>query len=134
MASFRVAVGLLVLAVSAPALAEEAQPAYGTAPSTELPKSLRVPASVLAQVGADRDQGPPRNKKLKRTRTGCNQNGCGYKALLGGISIAKDIQASDDVSVRVIPTTSSLGGEASTPIVVRARVDGHYGLHLRAKF
>jgi len=132
-ASFRLAVGLLVLAVSSPALAEEAQPAFGAA-STELPKSLRVPASVLAQVGAERDQGPPRNKKVKRARTDCNQNGCGYKALLGGITLAKDIQASEDVSVRVIPTTNSLGGEASTPIVVRARVDGHYGLHLRAKF
>ncbi|MBI3204194.1 MAG: hypothetical protein IT377_24795 [Polyangiaceae bacterium] len=120
--------------MSSPALAEDKQPAYGAAPAAELPKSLRLPASMLAQVGADRDQGPPRGKKVKRTRTDCNQNGCGYKALLGGITIAKDIQASEDVSVRVIPTTNSLGGEASTPIVVRARVDGQYGLHLRAKF
>ena len=55
--------------------------------------------------------------------------------MLGGITIAKDIQASEDVSVRVIPTNDSLGGaEASTRILVRARVDGQYGLHLRAKF
>ena len=133
MANFRLAVGFLILAVSSPALAEETQHRF-QAPSTELPQSLRLPASVLAEVGAGRDQGPPR-KKPKRTRPDCNQNGCGYKALLGGITIAKDIQASEDVSVRVIPTNDSLGrAEASTRILVRARVDGQYGLHLRAKF
>ncbi|GMV19689.1 MAG: hypothetical protein AMXMBFR56_79130 [Polyangiaceae bacterium] len=134
MAHLRLAAAFLVLAVSSPALAEETPRRFDLAPKAELPVSLRVPASVLAQVGADQDQGPPR-KKPKRNRPDCNQNGCGYKALLGGIAIAKDIQATEQVSVRVIPTTNSLGGEqASTPIVVRARVDGQYGLHLRAKF
>jgi len=125
----------LVLAVSTPALAEDAK-SIGAEPagSTQLPATLRVPTSVLASVGADHDQGPPRNKKAKRTRPDCNQNGCGYKALLGGIAIAKDIQATESVSVRVLPTNSSLGGETSAPILVRARVDGQYGLHLRARF
>ncbi len=133
-AHLRLVAAVLVLAVSSPALAEDTKQRFDSAPATELPASLRLPASVLANVGADQDQGPPR-KKPKRKRPDCNQNGCGYKALLGGISIAKDIQATEKVSVRVIPTTNSLGGdEASTPIVVRARVDGQYGLHLRAKF
>lgn len=132
-AHLRLVAAVLVLAVSSPALAEETKQGFDAAPATELPASLRVPASVLAHVGADQDQGPPR-KKPKRKRPDCNQNGCGYKALLGGIAIAKDIQATEKVSVRVIPTTNSLGEEASTPIVVRARVDGQYGLHLRAKF
>lgn len=119
--------------MSSPALAEETKKGFDVAPSTELPASLRVPVSVLSHVGADQDQGPPRSK-AKRKRPDCNQNGCGYKALLGGVTIAKDIQATENVSVRVIPTNSSLGGEASTPILVRARVDGQYGLHLRARF
>jgi len=128
-ASFRLVVALLLTAVTSPAWAED------TKPSLELPQALRVPTSVLAQVGADRDQGPPHDKKKpKRQRTDCNQNGCGYKALLGGVPLAKDIQATEKVSVRVIPTNSSLGGEANTPILVRARVDGQYGLHLRARF
>lgn len=115
--------------MSSPALAEETKPG-----AAELPATLRVPASVLASVGTDQDQGPPRNK-AKRKRPGCNKNGCGYKALLGGVPLAKDIHASESVSVRVIPTSNALGGEdPSTPILVRARVDGHYGLHLRAKF
>ncbi|MBK7585353.1 MAG: hypothetical protein IPI67_34830 [Myxococcales bacterium] len=117
--------------MSAPAWAEDTK--WDAAPSTELPATLRLPTSLLASLGTATDQGPPR-KKQKRKRPDCNQNGCGYKSLLGGISIAKDIQASDDVSVRVLPTNSALGGESSAPILVRARVDGQYGLHLSAKF
>jgi hypothetical protein len=132
-ASFRPALAVLILAVASPALAEEPQARFGTTASAELPQALRVPVSVLAQAGADRDQGPPR-QKVKRKNPQCNENGCGYKALLGGITLAKDIQATEKVSVRVLPTNSSLGGETQAPIVVRARVDGQYGFHLRAKF
>ncbi|MFO0567300.1 MAG: hypothetical protein U0263_16705 [Polyangiaceae bacterium] len=133
MASLRLLAGLVILAVSSPALAEESH-GLDRAPSTELPATLRLPASVIASVGADRDQGPPRGK-AKAKRPGCNQNGCGYKALLGDLTLARDIKASENLSVRVIPTSNALAGDdGSTPILVRARVDGQYGVHLRAKF
>lgn len=139
MGSIRFAVALVVLTVSAPAFADES-PASASASLnapesiTELPASLRVPSSVLARMTARTETSTAEKRKTKGS---CTKIGCGYKAILGNLVITRDFQASEDVSVRVLPTAHALGGDdASTAILLRPRVNGagQYGLHLRAKF
>jgi hypothetical protein len=139
MGSIRFACALVVLAVSAPALAEEP-----TAPGShlgvpdsisELPAALRVPASMLAEFEAKPTEATP--KRQTKNSSSCNENGCGYKAILGNLVITRDIQASTNVSLRVLPTAHALGGrDAATPFLLRPRVNGSgsYGLDFRAKF
>jgi hypothetical protein len=139
MGSIRFACALVAMTVSIPALAEEpAAPShdYGV-PDTisELPASLRLSSSELLKFEAT--VAPATPKKQHRSSTGCNENGCGYKAILGNLVITRDIQASRDVSLRVLPTAHALGGsDAATPFLLRPRVDGsgRYSLDFRAKF
>jgi len=139
MGSIRFACALVVMAVSAPAFAEEpATPShgYGVPDSiSELPASLRLPSSELLKIEAT--VAPVSPKRKHKSRAGCNENGCGYKAILGNLVITRDIQASRDVSLRVLPTAHALGGDdAATPFLLRPRVDGsgRAGLDFRAKF
>lgn len=134
MGPIRFVLALAVLAVASPAGAQEPERSADRYIST-LPASLRVPTNVVSKADeAPRDT----SKAKKRKSTSCNSNGCGYKALLGGLVITRDIQASDQVSVRMLPTSHSVGGDdASTPILLRPRVHGSgdaYSLNLRAKF
>jgi hypothetical protein len=133
-ARFRLAPALVVLALSSPAWAEgpSAKIRWNVGETTtELPASLRLAAS--ASFKTDAALAP---RAATKTSSGCNANGCGYKALLGVLYITRDIQASENVSVRVLPTSHAIGGEdAPTPILLRAETnDGYYGVRLRARF
>jgi len=125
--------------VSSTALAEEpVKPSIqlGVPDSiSELPASLRVPSSMLVEIEARPAEATP--ERRHKSSSGCNDNGCGYKAILGNLVITRDIQASPNVSLRVLPTAHALGGEdAATPFLLRPRVDGsgRYSLDFRAKF
>jgi len=136
-ARFSFAAAFAVLAVSTSAWAEDSTEAknWNDAKVAELPATLKVPTHVLASVGSG-DATVQRAKK-KKSASQCNANGCGYKALLTGLPLARDIEASPSVAVRVLPTAHALSGsDAAQPILVRPRVDGsgNMGVHLRAKF
>ena len=98
-----------------------------------MPATLKVPQSVLASVSAG-DATVQRAKKKKKNAQ-CGANGCGYKALLTDVPLARDIEASPSVAVRVLPTAHALSGDdAVQPILLRPRVDGsgNMGVHFRA--
>lgn len=128
MGPIRFVLALAVLAVASPAGAQEPERSGDRYIST-LPASLRVPTNIVSKADAPRET----TKAKKRKSSGPT-----YKALLSGLVITRDLQASDQVSVRMLPTSHALGGDdASTPILVRPRVHGSgdaYSLNLRAKF
>jgi hypothetical protein len=137
MGSIRFACALVAMTVSIPALAEEPAAAHHGVPDSisELPASLRLSSSEMLKIEAAPTPASPKRKH--KSSTGCNENGCGYKAILGNLIITRDIQASRDVSLRVLPTAHALGGaDAATPFLLRPRVDGsgRAGLDFRAKF
>ena len=128
----RIAAALAVLTLSSSALA-------GDKATTEfdqtLPARLRLPASVIVSTTAT--PAAHGKKANKKNDSGCNQNGCGYKALLGELFITKDFQVSEGLSVRMLPTSHALGGDdAKTPIVVRPETKGeaYYGVRVHAAF
>ena len=137
MARFRLASALFVLAVSSPAWAEHPDATIGWNKGVEMsqvPSALSLPASAAVSVAATPEVAPPATKPKKKSKR-CNPGSCGYKALLGGLVITRDLQASDHLSLRVLPTSHALGGDdAATPFLVRPEADGYYGVRLRAKF
>ena len=130
-ARFALAAAFAVLAVSSTAWAESTEAKnWNESGAAELPASLKVPTHVLASVSSS-DVAPAKAKKKKA------RSAQGYKALLTEVPLARDIQASPSVAVRVLPTAHALGGsDAAQPILLRPRVDGSgkLGVHLRAKF
>lgn len=139
-ALLRIAVGLFVLGMSSTAMADPALTTLQEAEKLgELPGVMQVPASVLYHLPAPTPSTTPakHTKKHSASSSGCNQNGCGYKALLGNLVITKDLVLSPKLSVRVLPTSHALGGEdAKTPILVRAESKGedYYGVRVHAQF
>jgi hypothetical protein len=126
----RFAVVFAVLAVSAPAYADNTPTQF----DQTVPAMFRLPASAIASASAV-PVAPA--KKSKKSDTGCNENGCGYKALLGGLFITRDFQVSTKLSLRMLPTSHALGGDdAKTPIVVRPETKGedYYGVRVHAAF
>jgi hypothetical protein len=126
-----VALGALVVAISAPALAEEPRESYGRADMSQLPENLKVvPADAVVQSSPSADAPRPAQQKAKK-------KGINYKQILGGLVITRDLQVPGSaVAVRVLPTSSAIGGGSSAPIMVRPRVDGEgrYGFHMVASF
>lgn len=116
------------MTLSAPALAEEPVESYGRAELSELPETLKLPSHTVTTPSAE----APRPTKAKRKAAAPN-----YKAILGELVITRDLQVPGSaVSVRVLPTSSAIGGGTSAPIMVRPRVDGsgRYGFHMVASF
>ncbi len=137
MAPFRILAVLLVTSATSPAWADGPTSTMSEAKKlAELPEVMQVPASVLYRIEVSPAATKTKQAK-KHSSTGCNSNGCGYKALLAGLYITKDLQVSDKLSLRVLPTSHSLGGEdAKTPFLVRAdaRGEDYYGVRVHAKF
>jgi hypothetical protein len=114
--------------VASPALAEEPAASYGRPELSDLPESLRLPSHAVETPSAD----APKPQKAKKKSGKPN-----YKALLGELVITRDLQVPGSaVSVRVLPTSSAIGGGTAAPIMVRPRVDGsgRYGFHMVASF
>jgi hypothetical protein len=123
-----IAFGFLVMTLSAPALAEEPVRSYGRAEMSELPESLKLPSHSVSTPSAE----APRPTKANKKSSAPN-----YKALLSELVITRDLQVPGSaVSVRMLPTSSAIGGGTSAPIMVRPRVDGsgRYGFHMVASF
>lgn len=116
------------MTLAAPALAEEPTGSYARSELSELPETLKLPSHAVETPTAD----APRPQKTKKKSSAPN-----YKALLGELVITRDLQVPGSaVSVRVLPTSSAIGGGSSAPIMVRPRVDGsgRYGFHMVASF
>jgi hypothetical protein len=116
------------MTLSASALAEEPGGSYGRDELSKLPETLTLPSHAVATPSAD----APRPQTAKKKSSKPN-----YKALLGELVITRDLQLPGSaVSVRVLPTSSAIGGGTSAPIMVRPRVDGsgRYGFHMVASF
>jgi hypothetical protein len=123
-----IALGFLVMTLAAPALAEEPAADYGRKELSQLPQSLNLPSHAVETPSAE----APRPAKAKKKSSGPN-----YKAILGELVITRDLQVPGSaVAVRVLPTSSAVGGGTSAPIMVRPRVDGsgRYGFHMVASF
>jgi len=123
-----IALGALVIAMTSPALAEEPRASYGRAELSELPSNLNLPSHAVGTPSADQ----PRATRQKSSKSKIN-----YKQILGGLVITRDLQLPGSaVSVRVLPTSTAIGGGTSAPIMVRPRVDGsgRYGFHMVATF
>ena len=113
------AAAILVLSFTAPA--------WGAEEELQMPVPVQVDGTSRAAAPAAQ-AAPPANAKKKRTQS--------YRAVLGSLAIARDLQipGSSVMAVRLLPTSSALAGDNSTPIVVRPRVDGGYGLNIAARF
>ncbi len=105
-----------------------------TVGSGELPAALCLPPGAEVSETPPPAADTPRKKKSGVAR--CGPEGCGYKALLGHLVITRDLElpGSSSVAVRLLPTSHALAGDSRTPIVVRPRVQGAYGVHLAARF
>jgi hypothetical protein len=115
------------MTLSASALAEEPGRSYGRDELSKLPETLTLPSNAVATPSAE----APRPQKAKK------KSAPNYKALLSELVITRDLQLPGSaVSVRVLPTSSAIGGGSTAPIMVRPRVDGsgRYGFHMVASF
>lgn len=115
----RWAASLIVLTFSAPAWGEEAE--------LNLPVPVKVDSSGASAMPAAEPAVQPKQRKKD-----------GYRAVLGSLAIARDLEIPGAVmSVRLLPTSKPLGGESSAPIVLRPRVPGGggwYGVDIAARF
>ncbi len=121
--------GALAFLASSPAWAEGPADSYNRESLTELPSNLRLPTDAVTPAPAA--DAPRANVKKSKGSS------LSYKALLGGLVITRDLVVPGSaVSVRVLPTSSAIGGGSSAPILLRPRVDGsgRYGFHMVAKF
>lgn len=107
---------------------------YAAMGSGELPAALCLPPGAEVSGTPVASAEAPRARKSPVAR--CGPEGCGYKALLGHLVITRDLElpGSSSVAVRLLPTSHALAGDSRTPIVVRPRVQGAYGVHLAARF
>jgi hypothetical protein len=90
-----------------------------------MPVPVKVDTSSVSTAPATEPTARPKQKKKQS-----------YRAVLGSLAIARDLQipGAPVMSVRLLPTSSALAGETTTPIVVRPRVDGGYGVNIAARF
>lgn len=101
--------------------------------ASPVPQELSLPSgTVLASERPAADE----RKPSRPSAPGCGPEGCGYKALLGHIAICRDLEipGAPAMAVRLLPTSRALAGPTKTPIVLRPRVDGGYGVHVAASF
>lgn len=111
----RWAAAILVLTFTTPAWAEE---------ELQMPVPVKVDAASVAATPAAEPVARPKRKKQS------------VRSVLGSLAIARDLQlpGSSVMAVRLLPTSSALAGETTTPIVVRPRVDAGYGVNIAARF
>jgi hypothetical protein len=111
----RWAAAILVLTFTTSAWAEE---------ELQMPVPVKVDATAVSATPAAEPAVRPKRKKQS------------VRAVLGSLAIARDLQfpGSTVMAVRLLPTSSALAGETTTPIVVRPRVDGGYGVNIAARF
>ena len=123
MVAIRFAAVLVGLSVTAPAFAEE------PAAELEMPVPVKVDSSAVEAAPA------PVEAPAKKSAAGRSS----YRAILGSLAIARDLQipGAPAMAVRLLPTSSALSGESSSPIVLRPRVPGGggwYGVDIAARF
>lgn len=139
----RVLVGLTVVAFAAPAFAEG--PAHKTklpaepTPATGLSSAFKASVALVASeqpVKAEESRLPPKARHLPAKKCPVGSS-CSYHKMLAYLVITRDIQVpgAPDMAVRLLPTSSALGGGSHSRIVVRPRVKGgHYGVDVAARF
>ncbi len=116
MAVGRWAAGILILSFASPAWADDAE--------LEMPVPVKVDA---ASVSVAPSAEPAARPKKRRSPS--------YRAVLGSLAIARDFHIPGSVmALRLLPTSSALAGETTTPIVLRPRVDDGYGVNIAARF